>query len=349
MPRHSPFIRNMMGLFGLLLLMACRPTPHSETIPEISFYYWKTVFALNAYEQSAIQQQGVTRLFTRFFDVDIPPGDSLARPISALQWTEAPPPTCTIVPVVYIKNRVFEQTDSIAIPNLCAQIAQLVAQIAAAQDLSINNLQFDCDWTDSTRDRFFYFLQQYRQHFPHRISATIRLHQIKYAQRTGVPPVDEGVLMFYNMGTIKPTGSNSIYNTPDAARYVAALPHYPLELSLALPIFSWAIQSRNDKVVQLLNKTYLADFTADTNFAHLGGAPALFEAKRALFKGGYYFKAGDRIKVEHISPTDLQDMTQLLGKHLDHRPPTIIFYDLDSLNLIQYDHSIFKQIGQNIP
>ncbi len=32
------------------------------------------------------------------------------------------------------------------------------------------------------------------------LSSTIRLHQIKYRERTGVPPVERGMLMFYNMG-----------------------------------------------------------------------------------------------------------------------------------------------------
>jgi len=54
-----------------------------------------------------------------------------------------------------------------------------------------------------------------------------------------VPPVDKGLLMFYNMGKISPdlNARNSIYNRADAEAYLESLPNYRLSLDVALPVF----------------------------------------------------------------------------------------------------------------
>ena len=78
------------------------------------------------------------------------------------------------------------------------------------------------------------------------LSATIRLHQVKYYKQAGIPPVDRGMLMFYNMGKLNAlTAENSIYNSNDAAGYIETVDDYPLKLDLALPAFSWAVHFRN--------------------------------------------------------------------------------------------------------
>ena len=81
-------------------------------------------------------------------------------------------------------------------------------------------VQFDCDWTQITKNNFFYFLSYFKKQLANRISmttpdplrdlqtepvvsATIRLHQLKFPEKTGVPPVDKGMLMFYNTGNLR--------------------------------------------------------------------------------------------------------------------------------------------------
>ena len=101
---------------------------------------------------------------------------------------------------------------------------------------AIKEIQIDCDWTDSTRNRFFRFTRTLGKlaHAEHSlISATIRLHQIKYFERTGIPPVDRGVLMFYNMGKLAAASErSSIFNTEDAEKYTSRLSQYPLPMDL---------------------------------------------------------------------------------------------------------------------
>ena len=64
-------------------------------------------------------------------------------------------------------------------------------------------IQLDCDWNSSTQKKYFNLIEEMKLYptWENIVwSATIRLHQLKYPKQTGVPPVNKGVLMFYNMG-----------------------------------------------------------------------------------------------------------------------------------------------------
>ena len=91
--------------------------------------------------------------------------------------------------------------------------------------LKFKELQIDCDWTESTRDKYFHLLSTLRNELERNkqiISATIRLHQVKYAAITGIPPVHRGMLMYYNMGKINATDNNSVYDKKIAEKYISS-------------------------------------------------------------------------------------------------------------------------------
>ena len=349
MPKNTNFVRvlidriaaqlNWLMLFYIALFSACQ---NKQPAPAVSFYYWKTHFSLSQYEQQVLQQNKATTLWVRYFDVDIAPQDSVAKPISVIRFDSLPVKQ-HIVPVVYLKNRVFEQLDSSRIEQLSQQVLGLVSQISQHKSLTPTQIQFDCDWTDKTQHKFFYFLQCYKAQSKQLISATIRLHQVKYSDRTGIPPVDYGVLMFYNMGSIDTSHNNSIYEKQNAQKYITSLQNYPLQLDVALPIFSWGIQIREHKVVQLLNKMYAQDFENDTHFTKT--TPNRFSTQQANFKSGYYFLVGDEVKIENISPANLTEMANMI--QLNSRKPinNLIFYDLDSLNIANYENTTFSQVA----
>src|SRR5207253_10476713 len=131
-----------------------------------------------------------------------------------------------------------------------------VSRMAEEQGMAFQQLQLDCDWSDSSRRNYFHFvdLLSHRLKAERKIvSATIRLHQIKYAERTGIPPVSRGMLMFYNFGRIQADSDrSSIFNAEDAGRYSSYIAGYPLELDVVLPAFSWSVHSREGRVLGLL-------------------------------------------------------------------------------------------------
>jgi hypothetical protein len=218
---------------------------------------------------------------------------------------------------------------------LAGKIVAYVAQINSGQSLTTHEIQIDCDWTLKSRDTYFRFLKVLRQHVD-AVSVTIRLHQVKYFAKTGVPPADRRVLMYYNMGHIGPEPVSSVYDRATAEGYLASAPAYPQQLDVALPVFSWGIHLRGGRVVGLLNKADEATFDHDPHFERKT-AP-FFEVTENVLKLGRYFKRGDRVKIESISAADLREMAADLADKLPQPPAEIIFYDLDAFNLNHYQH-----------
>lgn len=144
-------------------------------MPAVSFYYWKTRYELNQYENKVLAENGVQSLYIRYFDVDLDQGTDAVKPVSTITFI-SPADQKEIIPVVYIKNRVFEKSDSNSVYALGGDILQLITEINKKNRIAISEVQFDCDWTDRTRNAFFLFLNTYKKLSGHKLSATIRLH-----------------------------------------------------------------------------------------------------------------------------------------------------------------------------
>lgn len=327
-------------LFLLVLIAACRHQPKP-----VSFYYWKTQFSLNGFEKSVLKEHSVKSLYVRYFDVDFKPEDKQPGPVSPIQLDTAIH-SFRVVPVIFIKNRTFERLSSSDIAPLAKNVFTLVSQINQSQHIVTHEIQFDCDWTERTRNNFFLFIQHYRAISGQTISSTIRLHQVKYKTRTGIPPVDYGVLMYYNMGNITGYNNNSIYESSIANKYNSYLRTYPLALDIALPVYSWGQTIREGKVVALLNKINFGHFKNDSNFIKMSNSRYL--TKHACFKAGYYFKEKDEIKLEHVPAADLLEITKKINQYTNHKIGKLIFYDLDSTNLVQYEEDVFKKVLNNL-
>lgn len=333
----DPLIAHMKAPIILILLLTLL-TSCSTPSPQTSFYYWKTRFKLEDSERRALVDNEVKRLYLRYFDVGLEGG--VAVPIGVLA-VDSFPKSVEMVPVVYIKNEVFKKRAD----SLHLRVKGLIERMSKEAGATVNEVQFDCDWSEGTKGAYFAFLKSFKSVWGKPVSATIRLHQVKFRGRTGVPPVDRGVLMYYNMGKIGSEAS-SIYDRKTAARYTGYIKSYPLPLDVALPIFSWGVLMRGGKVSALLNKTDEAELQADTNFIRL--REGRYAVKHPIFKGGYYLHEGDEVKVEAISEDNLEQMTEDLTHRFAKPPREVIFYDLDAQNLIRYDETIFKEVADDI-
>jgi hypothetical protein len=321
-------IRVVAVIVLCLLLAACERTFQ----PDLSFYYWKTTFQLTPEEKFALRENEVTKVYVRYLDVVVKNGEVI--PLSPVIFKE-PSEGIIVTPVVYIRNEVMLQPD-LDVVDLVEKIMKYIDQINSANDITTNEIQIDCDWTEKSKESYFAFLQQLKAMHAKTLSVTIRLHQIKYQEQTGVPPADKGVLMYYNMGRIAADASNSIYERSTAQKYLSRLKEYPLALDVALPAFSWGIHIRGSKVIGLLNKIDVTTFENDVNFERT--SLPFIEVKNNTFKIGYYFQKGDRIKLETTEAHDLEGMVEDLREKLKTKPHEIIIYDLDNFNLKRYDH-----------
>ena len=159
-----------------LVLLFAFASCRSKESPAVSFYYWKTKFALNQYENIMLTRNKVPVLYVRYFDIDLDPVNGQPKPVSVIAFDSSFIQK-TIIPVVYIKNRVFEKADSSGISTLSKNVFQLIAAINQKIAITPSEVQFDCDWTEKTKDEFFLFLNQYKRISGQKLSVTIRLHQ----------------------------------------------------------------------------------------------------------------------------------------------------------------------------
>jgi hypothetical protein len=344
--KHSFQLKHLLSAIGIILLLGIGGAwwlrPHISP----SFYVWKTSFHLSASERSLLASQEVDELFVRFFDVDWDGATQQPLPVANIHISDSTIRNFKVIPVVFITNKVFLNIMPDGIRELVQKMHQTIVAMANKHHLQISEIQIDCDWTEKSRTAYFQFLQLFNERIDHQnipLSATIRLHQIKYFKRTGIPPVDRGMLMFYNMGNMNDTlGNNSIFNTRDASQYVSSINDYPLDLDVALPIFSWVVQSRQNRIVALMSNTYaheLAQLTGVTSTK-----PLYFRVDTPQFFRGEYFRKGDCLKVESVSPSLALEAADLLSHHLTKRSRRVVMFRLDSLTISQYEEKDIQAI-----
>lgn len=349
-----PFLSRSLSSFSFVLLFVAvvfSSCGGEKLKPFVSFYYWKSNYQLDSTERKVLQENNVQQLYVRYFDIVYDETAKAAIPLAPVHFNKEDILN-PIVPVVFIKNKVFEELDSVAIYNLVDKTMTMLNQINKSVGIKSRALQIDCDWTSSTAAKYFYFLKQLREKLDAHedggtfaslamLSATIRLHQIKYPEKAGIPPVDKGVLMFYNMGEINNSEVNSIYDQQTSQKYLSSLSAYTLRLDIALPIFAWGIHMRDGKIVELLNKMDARDFQNKEEFEQISANR--YRAVSAFFKNGFYFQAGDEVKVEEVNEKDFTPMIADLKKSYPNQFQQVIFYDLDSVNISRYAKDFYQK------
>lgn len=325
------------NLFITLLLLAgvgCTPTPQDgrqknetpETVqrePGNGIYYWKTVFELNENERNFLEVHHVKRLYLRFFDV-VPADKSInsdfdfeAVPNATIVFKDTVPDKVEIIPVIYITIdalRLIAHSEN----DYASLIAERVLNMADFHDLgAIKEVQLDCDWTQQTQDGYFAFCQAVKdklEPYGIQLSCTIRLWQLACA----CPPVDRGVLMLYNTGSItNPETKNSILDLNDVRVFLKDKA-YGLPLDYAYPTYSWYVWFRDDQYMGLFHD---------------------------LPENDTLIKANDVVRYEQVSYKELRALDSLLRLRMPEANSTsIILYHLDSTNLSNYTTDEIRQI-----
>lgn len=333
-------------------LASCHSEPGKQKIPTTrGFYYWRSVFKNIAAEQRILKEAKVTHLYIKFFDVDWNYRTNKPFPLARIQFADNPDTSLQIIPVVFITNRSLNQIDSSAIPLLAENIALLLEHTSSANNIkNISELQIDCDWTEKTKDKYFYLLNELDKHsfFLNKVlSVTIRLYQAKYKQRTGVPPADKGLLMAYNMGNIKNPGTaNSILDPAEMDKYIKDMRSYPLHLDLALPLFSWFVWFNSEENYKGLIHDY--DLPSLTGFPVEEKINGKFIFTRDYDTLGFSFQKGDLLRKEESELADIMKAGELFAKHFPGDSLTLSCFHLDSLILKKYPADVLEKIFNSL-
>lgn len=342
----------------LVLLFSCKEKKVTR-----GYYFWRNTTHVQQAERSFLRQHSVQKLYAKCLDIDWNDINH-AYPITitpvhniALNLQHYDSMAIKIIPVVFITNKTFRHIDSAEIPLLATRVLRkcLPGFDEAGIPLrhySGNNypmpseIQVDCDWSATTKDKYFFFLQQIRQQLATRkitISATIRLHQYKYPGKTGVPPVHRGMLMVYNVEKLTDhAADNSIFDYDKAKTYFTHNKPYPLALDIALPAYSWGIIFRQGKFLQIENNLNKDTLQKSAFLRHTQGNSWKVTADTVFYD--VFLRPGDEIRLEQVDEQTLLQVAKLAAKAINTDSFAVTLFELSEAEIKNYQHETVEQV-----
>ena len=322
------------------LFSACQLHTKSEQsyISKNGIYYWRTTFCPTMEERVFVREHNIGRIYLHMYDVDVVGyatgyATDYIEPVATIQFQDSLISGVEYVPTVYITQN--------AIRSLTGREREIAEKIVTRtlnmvdwhEIPNVQEIQIDGDWQVSTQKSYFLFCREMRELLHKqelRLSATIRLSQLREA----APPVDRGVLMLYNTGSVRSINTtNSILDIETCRTYLRqqAIEKYALPLDYALPVFGWSvIHTDNGKSYGGLSYTtvYSAPQFERIDSTHY----------RACFSGNYdnrYFNSDDMVRIEKVSINQLHELKRLLPRENNQ---AIILYHLDNNQTNCYSH-----------
>ena len=323
-----------------------------DTSRHRSVYWWKTTFNPDENELAFIRDHSIDRIYLRVFDVDWQENYVLdtARtvPVATVDVKSERPEDVEIVPAVFITLRGlagYEDHED----ELAALIVKRTLNICSYNDLGpINEVQFDCDWTESTRDSYVRLCDAARRILHEKgilLSGTIRLHQVAESEY----PFDKGVLMMYNTGAIKDRyTANSILSYDDVAKYLgvrarvekflAARKDNCSVIDVAYPTFRWTVLFYQGGNFSEIMRTFnYADYP------QLERKGNVYVAKEGFDVDYHWISQGMTLRPEYAKYDEVMKVKDLVERTLGTDGSNII-YHLDSRNLSNYSSDEIEKI-----
>ena len=330
--------KNLIFVVILTLLFSCKNDNKVEHV-ERAFYYWKSGNSLSTYQEDKLNANSVTKIYVKYFEVNYSetvgnfPSDKLYSYGEMFQSVR----NVSIVPTIFVKNEIFKFNTEKDLDKLADDIVFLIDKRSKEKFEKIkvdNEIQIDCDWTKSTKDKYFYLLKKIKEKSKKQISCTLRLYPYKYQDIMGVPPVDKATLMCYNLvQPLTEKDKNSILDIKELKLYLNEKRSYPVHLDIALPVFSWSQLYQNNYFQKLVNisSVQLKTFAKEIK-------PMWFEVEKdTSLDWGNYYRIGDQIKCEEVSAETLQQAIALIKKNVElDKTTTITLFDLDDSTFNTY-------------
>ena len=324
---------NLTAKIGIItclfaILLSCQKRENRS----IDFYYWKSHVSFTDLEKEYFNNLQAKKLYIRLFDVDITAGMN-PGPIGAIDQFNGGELTCEYIPTVFITNRTFEKLSLENLKLLAENVYRRIeSTLSSCEIKNYNEIQIDCDWTNGTRSNYFRFLDELKTVSGKKISCTLRLHQIKFREKAGIPPADKGYLMCYATSSPKEDdGRNSILDIELLKNYLSGAETYPMDFDIALPLYSWAIVRNHLGKIKLINGVTAEILQNDKRFEQI--TDLRFKIAEDIYFGGMYLNKDFIIDIENITPDLLKTARNVTDKKLKNKNFGIVYFHLDSIFL----------------
>lgn len=331
------FIFAIIAFFISISFSSCNHKKSTETSTN-AVYYWKSWVNLSDAEQNFLTENNVNKIYLRFFDIredfrfgPVPDAEVRTYQSNFPYGTE-------IVPCVFITLEAIEGMSGRE-KEFAMKIFDRIDAKCKNGNLSFNEIQLDCDWTESTRNTFFTLCKELKaltSAHDKKLSSTIRLHQLSQPS----PDVDKGVLMVYNVGELKnPKETNSILRSDIVKKYLDGAPMYRIPLDVAYPVFSWGVVFNGTE----FNRLTKIDANPDSipELTRLNGN--LF-ALQSNISEAVNMDYRQTVRYEMASFEELMKTKQLVEDYLGYKPQNTILYHLDEKQLSKYTPAQIKKI-----
>jgi len=349
----------MVPLPRFLLLFAVCFTLFScekERVVNRGMYYWKSGSRnLEKAEANFLLTNKIQYCYVKFFEVET---DDIwsAVPVAKTQlhfkvrgqmheskeinrWADSTLKTINIIPTVYIENDVVIKLNRNELDELASNIVYLIDKYWKEKYKDrfkqYASIQIDCDWTPSSRDNYFYLLQKIKAlNAGKQLSCTLRLYPYVYSDTMGVPPVDRATLMCYNLlPPLTTTEKNSILDINELEAYLKQVKHYPLNLDIALPDFSYGLLYQNNQFEGIFSAS-LQELEPHI----IQVRPQWYEVKKDVVIGDKFLRGGDEIKIDEINSVLLEEAIAVIAKYVELDDSiTVTLFDLNENSSTKYD------------
>ena len=359
-------MKKTLLLFLLAFLLFQCSTKKSTDLPiERAVYYWQTTMNFTEADDTLANSLKLQTVYIRYFDIDWSAGYKSGVPVGVLNsdsWEGvAHFKGKNIIPTVFITNRTFKNTTDKELEVLATNTAKKIEQITGSLEnwyvgsmanysdfgedydayqtaqneakgnfkTMISEVQIDCDWTASTRDKFFNFLELLKPKLNEKtLSCTVRLHQYKDRKLMGIPPVDRGLLMCYNVSDVqKLKTKNAILDAEIVKQYLKGKA-YPITLDIGLPMFSWAAWYRGKEFKGIVSGWNEQD-AADKSLYQSTSDNRYF-MKTDTVIGDNYLREGDMLRWDNGFENEMEKTIKLLQDNLDLSGIRIAFFDWET-------------------
>lgn len=194
----------------------------------------------------------------------------------------------------------------------------------------MDEVQFDCDWSEYTKELYFEFLHVFYICHPEiKLSVTLRLHQLSDYKDINSLEIDKATLMVYNADRVNSEDTkNSVLDIETIKKYINSANKFPKQLNVALPLFSQGVVFRYSNAMYLLNNVNESSLSDPTNFQQIDESH--FKAIRNFYFAGNFLIANDIIRLERVTIPDLNQTAALIASKIKSKEIEITFFHLDS-------------------
>lgn len=330
---------NMKKLFlSLLVSVFFFSCSNKAEKVERAFYYWKNnQWGLSAKEDSILDKVKIRKLYVKFFEVEH--SDEMGNyPMAKTEIHIGMRDSLSIVPTVYFQNSVFIKASKGSLDTLADNVNFLIDKYCSdkfERQLPVKEFQMDCDWTQKSKENYFYFLQKLKSISKKEISCTLRLYPYKYPAKMGVPPVDRATLMCYNLiNPLENHDKNSILDLDELKSYLDTDEKYPLPLDVALPVYSWMQVYQNNqftKVIYTNNKAVRKVLKPIK--------PLWFEVVKDTVVEETYLRIGDKIKFEEMTSEKIKKAISIIKDNVGlGKEVTVTLFHFDEQQLSNFSN-----------